>query len=229
MKFFDPAQISQGVEACYSGPSPLVQEHAETAVLWAGDEPVPSRFHVIGKLTVAPGLLAQVNRAMAEEGVFVVDQECFGEELRYGNEIPPSPFLDYFFTTCVRRFEGVVQQDLEQIAETTEHRIKHALVAGSYGFHEEDGWHRDGLDFRDLTYRANIVGPVVEFATGSYRSSAFDAYFFQGRPLSQDVQASEVGDIIVHDATSTLSREPASQFNGYMRIDSCMVVHNVFN
>lgn len=231
MRFYDPEQISRGVQAHYLGPSPVVREHAETAALWADDEPVPSRFHVIGKLTVNPKLLAQVNRSLAEEGEFLAypAQGGFGEELKYSSVEPPSPFLNYFFTTCARRFEGLVQQDLERTLDLAKRRMTYTLIAGPYEAIPKDDWHRDALNFRNLTYRAAMTGPAIEFATGSYRSSDFDDHFLKSKPLPQNVQLCEVGDVIVHDATSALSREPTLRFNGYMRISGDIVVHNIFN
>ena len=194
MRFFVPEEVSQGIEAHYLGSSPVVQEHVEAATLWNTDEPVPSRHHVIGKLTVDPSLLAQANRAMASEGGFSLytEQHRLGGNLLWGEEIPPSPFLGYFLSTCSRRFQEVVRQDLLQTTGTTNQEIIDVLIGGPYDFIEEDGWHREDTDRKNLMYSVTASGPVTEFATGAYRNSDFDEHLFKDRPVPGDVLASEV-------------------------------------
>jgi len=231
MRFYDPEQISRGIKTQYLGPSPVVREHAETAVLWAADEPVPSRPHVIGKLTIGPNLLAQANRALTAEGGFSVyrEQHRLDGNLVWAEEIPPSPFLGDFLKTCAQRFQDVIRQDLLQMMETTDYMITDVLSAGPYSFMDEDGWHREDASFKNLAYSVTANGPVTEFAAGAYRNSDFDEHFFTGRPSPKDVAASEVGDILVYDGTSVLNREPMPKFNGHMRLDAFVQVHNVFN
>jgi len=228
--------IWQGVKGEHFGPSPLKHDHLAALEARGRDEPVPSRFYNIGRLSIAPELLMRACGELDMPNAIPVQPvapELGGPMKVDGDPEESSRFLRRFLATCGRRFGQVVQQELSYIAPGMQPRFTQDIVGGPYSFFEDNDWHRDDRAPGGISFLMTVIGPTTEFATGSYGNSQFDKHShqtFTGPEIPPEaIQTAGLCDIIAFDSTFTLHRAPTEEWDGTGRIFSHIFAYDVLH